>query len=487
MNQIAWQIFGGTKAKANTFIGGVASVITTSGALATKLGISVGTISNFTVVGSDIKCRITGSYSIQNNAFYGVSSLKYFNDVDGLVTSIGASAFEGTSPRASFFYFKNVTSIGNRCFYNDNKVFLIGALYIPNCTTMGSTVNDSGDVCFGINQRVSNLYVNPSMSTINSGGIEADIAYTSSFGFTNVRYVANFTAPNPITNLSVGTIYGTAVQLNFTAPTGSTNAIEFYEIYVNGVYNRTVTASGGYATGLTLNTAYTIEVKPVDIFYNKSTSNVVSATTATVLVYQDSLVSYYKLDSNSNDNWGSNNGTNTSVSYVAGKIGNAASFNGTTSKITANFAGSITTLASINFWVKLVNHTPSDALKTGILNITNEPSNSHYPFIDGNIYCGFFTDSRKTIGAGIVADRTQWHMVTVTADSVSNIWKFYQNGILVTTSTVGSFTMLSNGTLGKSLTTYFLNGLLDEVAIYNTALTQTEINLLYSSGQGTTI
>lgn len=39
------------------------------------------------------------------------------------------------------------------------------------------------------------------------------------------------------------------------------------------------------------------------------------------------LVSYYKLDSNSNDSVGSNNGTDTSVSYVAGKIGNAGSYN----------------------------------------------------------------------------------------------------------------------------------------------------------------
>ena len=299
--------------------------------------------------------------------------------------------------------------------------------------------------------------------------------------------MTNFTAPSSITNLSVGNVYGAAIQLNFTAPS-STNAIDYYEVWQNGVNTgKRITASGEYVTGLTLNTAYTFQLIPVDIFFNKSTSNVVSATTVTSSVPTTGLVSYYKLDSNSNDIYGSNNGTDTSVSYVAGKIGYAASFNGTTSKITANFAGAISTAASISFWVKLVNHTPSDSFKTGILNITNEPSNSHYPFTDGNIYCGFFTNSRKTIGAGIVPDRTQWHMVTVTADSISNVWKFYQNGTLVTTSTVGSFTMLSSGTLGKSLTTYFLNGLLDEVAIYNTALTQTEIDLLYSSGQGTTL
>ena len=70
MNQIAWQIFGGTKAKANTFIGGVASTITTSGALATKLGIASNRITNFKIVGSDIECRIIGAYSIPAEAYH---------------------------------------------------------------------------------------------------------------------------------------------------------------------------------------------------------------------------------------------------------------------------------------------------------------------------------------------------------------------------------------------------------------------------------
>lgn len=68
MNQIAWQIFGGSKSKANTFIGGVASTITTAGALATKLGIASNRITNFKIVGSDIECSISGSYVL--NGFY---------------------------------------------------------------------------------------------------------------------------------------------------------------------------------------------------------------------------------------------------------------------------------------------------------------------------------------------------------------------------------------------------------------------------------
>lgn len=46
------------------------------------------------------------------------------------------------------------------------------------------------------------------------------------------------------------------------------------------------------------------------------------------------FVSHYKLNSNSNDSIGTNNGTDTSISYVSGIKWNAASYNGTSSKIT---------------------------------------------------------------------------------------------------------------------------------------------------------
>jgi len=202
------------------------------------------------------------------------------------------------------------------------------------------------------------------------------------------------------------------------------------------------------------------------------------------------LIYYYKLDVNSNDNYGSNNAiSSVGVTYSAGKVGNAAFFSGAgNSNIVYNFSGIITTKASISFWIKLTNHTPTVASKTGIIYTNTGSAVSHYPFIDGNIYCSILTGTRKSVGTGIIANRTQWHMITVTADTVANVWKFYQNGTLVMTSTVGTLTMRStDGTFGKSEAAVYLDGAIDEVAIYNIALTQAEINSLYNSGSGTTL
>ena len=52
---------------------------------------------------------------------------------------------------------------------------------------------------------------------------------------------------------------------------------------------------------------------------------------------------------------------------------------------------------------------------------------------------------------------------------------------------------MPNGTapvvIGKAgwFSGFYLNGTIDETAIYNTALTQTEIDLLYNSGNGITL
>jgi hypothetical protein len=275
MNQIAWQIFGGTKAKANTFIGGVASTITTSGALATKLGIASNRITNFKIVGSDIECMISGSYTIPFRCFRGDTSITYYNDKDGLVTSTNTQSFYSAT-NLIYVEFKNLNTIGFQSFDGDGIIMALRSVYTPLCTSLGGSVGYDFVFrnCYNLK-----LYCSITLATNNAGAPDEDISSVSGQSIT-ARYVTNFTAPNPITNLSVGNVYGTAIQLNFTAPTGSTNAIEFYEVYVNGVYKNNISGSGGYATGLNLNTTYTIEVKPVDIFYNKSTSNVVSVTTA---------------------------------------------------------------------------------------------------------------------------------------------------------------------------------------------------------------
>jgi hypothetical protein len=468
----------------NTEIGGIAATISTPALLASKLGISVGTISNFSIVGSDIKCKITGSYGIPISAFnyLGTPSFTYppctyYYDKDGLVTSLGEGAFSSYSLK--WVYFKNATSVGYRCFA-DGSGNQRDFVYIPSCTNLGGSVGDDSNFIYGLQTKI--IYVNPSLATCNSGAPDGDLAYAITQGAT-IRYVTNFTVPNPVATLASGTIYNTVIQLNFTTPS-STNTIDYYECYVNGVKKNNITASGQYITGLTPSTSYNFTVVAVDVFYNKSVmSNSVSVSTNTTsAVPTTGLVSYYKLDSNSNDTFGSNNGTDTSVSYIAGKINNAGSYNGSTSKtLVGNPANLQLNTGTISCWIKTSGAGSSYRSVFGKIQAYN------MFLVDGvfGIYSWAGVSGFKSTGMSL--NDGLWHHLAFVFDSGTSLNYLYVDGVLKLTTSMTVATQSDNVCIGSSNSIQNFNGLIDEANIYNVKLTQNQIQLLYNSGTGTTL
>jgi len=297
----------------NTYIGGVSGTIASASSLATKLAISVGNISNFTIVGSDIKCKITGSYAIPASAFnYLNTPCTYYTDTENLVNYVNSSAFYLTSV-GGYADFTNALTVANDAFRATNFTkFLLkntvnigtyglsnlvsDVFYIPNCTNLGGTAlnNSVFEGC----KTTAKIYANPTLATNNAGGEDGDIAYARARGCT-INYVTNFTAPSPVTTLAAGTMYNTAIQLNFTPPS-STNTIDYYEVYVNGIYYKNIVASGEIVTGLNTNTSYNFSLVSVDIFYNKSIiGNTISAMTLNTMTDADAIT-YIKVSGNVN-------------------------------------------------------------------------------------------------------------------------------------------------------------------------------------------
>lgn len=284
----------------NTYIGGVASTISTASLLASKLGISVGAISNFTVVGSDIKCKITGSYPIPVNAFNGDTNVSSYVDSDNLVSDILANAFQGTTKLFDLEFRGVVTLTGYRSFQNSKirRISLPNCLTVPNeffsenfsyhlisipkCTSLGVSValnNVFNAYSFYYNEFT--LIVPIALATCNSGLPDGDITNILAKD-ARVVYSTSLSSPNPISDLAVGDIYNSAAELTFTPPTGSVNAIEFYDIYINDVFSNRIKSTGGYVSNLTPNTNYNgrVRVYAVDVFGNKSSvSNSVNFTT----------------------------------------------------------------------------------------------------------------------------------------------------------------------------------------------------------------
>ena len=211
------------------------------------------------------------------------------------------------------------------------------------------------------------------------------------------------------------------------------------------------------------------------------------------------LVGYWKLDESTGTvaydfSGNGNNGTSTNgPTSVSGQVGQALSFNGTNNYVTignpSNLQFDTNTPFSVSFWVKA----PSAATNVGF--VTKTPtingigwyvwSFSGYNSLRFSFYNG--TTAYVVSTSQIINDGT-WHFATVTFDGSQNRsgMKAYFDGDLSGTGTNGamSFSVLNSNPVNigaRNNNGNFLNGIMDEVRIYNRALSAAEIKTIYTS------
>ncbi len=494
----------------NTYIGGYGTSITTAQLLADKLktypantAFPVANIENFTINGNDISCYITADYQIILDYAFAYSCT-HFRDLNGYLKKLaGIAIFElapitrlklsglvnisGFKPfnqsQIKELIFNNLTSCGANAF-SDNTVIKNRKVYIPNCTNLGGTNLDNS--VFVNTSQSSKIYANTFLSTNNSGSPDGDLQYAVTNGAI-VRYINNYTAPVSITDLSIGAINGTSMQLNFTAPTGSVNSIEFYEVYIDGIYNNTILASGEYATGLKENTAYSIVVKPVDIYYNKSSSNTIQQSTSFSSVHTSGLMSYYKLDGNGLDSYSTNNaavfGTTPTVS---GKVGTALNLtNGYLEPfLSSSLLPTKSTPFSVLIWSK------PDVIGSGnyanrLFTIYKAAGSSAmiFGFDNTNKIFLFLEGTRYEIGA---AEVSIFYHFAVRYNG-SEIKVSINNKLLFTLSYVFTVAGSANAVQISHSAAVKINGLADEAAIYNISISDNTIADSFNNGNGVTI
>lgn len=499
-------LFSGTK-EPNTFIGGVSATINTPALLATKLAISVSRISNFQISGANISCRISGSYAIPLGCFGGIiatnnnAGIRSYLD-GGLVTSISSGAFYSNQQQMLIqnIEFENVLTVGDYAFFGVGQrsfiktiilknctSFLAGqncanlpyleSCYIPRVTTLGATVGNN-NVFIGVTSKLT-IYAHPSLATNNAGAPDGDLQAAIALGAT-VRYVTNFTAPSPITDLvAVGNEFSNGLRCSFTVPS-STNAIDYYNVYVNGLLVKRLagTALGNFAIyTLAPSISYNITVEVVDIFFQKSAlSNPATATTAASNTLIAPLASY-RLDANANDFVSGLNGVETAITYAAGKINNAAVFNGTTSLINlGNNVDFQLNRGSISCWVKTSN------AGAGYREILTKQTAFRICLKD-NVLILYDVSANVDRTTSVNVANNQWHHIVVTFQSgVTNGTKVYLDNSLVLTTTitvVNQTTPVVIGSLDSSGFQLF-TGSIDAVHFYNLLLTAGEITDLYN-------
>ena len=242
--------------------------------------------------------------------------------------------------------------------------------------------------------------------------------------------------------------------------------------------------------GLTSNTTYYFAIKAGDEIPNWGViSNVVSAKTMDV-GSTVGLVGEWKFEEGSgttaNDTSGnSNKGTLVnSPAWITGKVGKALQFDGTNKYVSVNNASSLNIRNTI---------TLEALVKTDVITQDGGPTRR---VIDKGVYLLAASDKSYIkiyiggVGKSVEKEWTaidigKWHHIVGTYDSAggTNNLKLYQDGILVaqTTATGNIDTNTAILNIGRQgITTGRFDGMIDEVRVYNRALSSSEVSSRYT-------
>ena len=217
----------------------------------------------------------------------------------------------------------------------------------------------------------------------------------------------------------------------------------------------------------------------VTALYNETTTTAQSASVDYQLANPNSIA-YYKM-SNATDQLGNYNGTATNVNFnTIGKFGFAGGFNGSSSVITTSLDLDTLTNYTISMWIN-----PSSLSKFLAGTINSAASNGIYFYLNSNGTVRFVerTTSSNTLTSTDTISTNTWNHLVFVRDGSTN-YIYVNNGTPVSisnwniTNSVG-FTLARGGDYTPVNTAYY-NGLIDQVRIYDSALSAANVTTLYN-------
>lgn len=444
----------------------------------------------------------------------------------------------GLTPSSIYYYQIEATNSAGVTTSTGNTISTLGPPVIANPTAsvityntatinydMRNTVN--GSITSTINYGLSPSALTNSVAGATMGsstfdnvsgvitGLQNNTTYyytissTNTYG-TTTSTVNSFTtraAELPLTSNFVPTnITSTSAKVNFllTAKGATTSSVLKYGLASNALTSQvagitSLNENGFYTNivvnGLTAGTTY---------YYVIETTNSVGTTTSSVKTFSTvsssatanaaGLIAYFGFENTLSNNDAAHsftNGTATNVTFGAGKYGQAAYFTGASTLVNSSIDAVFNSSAfTISFW----EYRPS---VSGLYSTAIELFASCYiraavgGYDDGYFNYGLATNSatfKSDYGSLHSYYNNEWHHITLLRDaSTGKYLNYYSDGVLIASITpaqaANTFFKFNNkitlggGTLanGNLATNKYFTGRIDELYIYNKALTDAEI------------
>jgi hypothetical protein len=208
------------------------------------------------------------------------------------------------------------------------------------------------------------------------------------------------------------------------------------------------------------------------------------------------LVAYYDMNDTDgttviDSSGNSYTGTGT-YTPTTGVIDGAMSFNGSDNSVDLGTSIGLSSDFSISLWIN-----PSSVSLVPLVTKWDDNSGDYRSmalFIDtGKIYFAVGEDGSSTysgiLGTSILSTSGDWVFITAIFNPTNNILSIYKDGILEATQSISITSMydgLANFKIGSvdafAGSPWYFSGDIDDVRIYNGALTQSEIDALYAMG-----
>ena len=166
-------------------------------------------------------------------------------------------------------------------------------------------------------------------------------------------------------------------------------------------------------------------------------------------------------------------GTPSNITYAAGKFGNAAVFNGSSSKITSSLGLTGNPVFSFSFWIN-----PSGINGTPIMLGTNSTNQAFLTFLTASNQLNFgrWGDSLGTTTATL--PNNTWTNVAI-SNNAGSVQVYINGAADLSFSTTYNITG-NNFYIGAANNTQYFNGSIDQVRIFSTALPQSAVTALYN-------